>query len=54
MDMADYKWFYQIRNSTVHSRPSTEVVSFTNEQWDILIQATLHILEQWHGLNKLE
>lgn len=46
--MKDYKWFYRIRNSLVHSRPSTQQIQYTNEKWDFLLQATLHIIEQWH------
>ncbi|UOQ44059.1 hypothetical protein MUN89_19685 [Halobacillus salinarum] len=51
--MSDYKWFYQIRNSIVHSRPSIEEVFFENSEWDKLIQATIHIIEQWNKINKI-
>lgn len=41
-------WFYKIRNNIVHSRPINEEVNFEDEEWGILILASLQVLEQSH------
>lgn len=40
--------FYQIRNSIVHFRPSTELFSIDDENWNKLIGATLKIIRHWY------
>ncbi|NRF94427.1 hypothetical protein HQN89_26295 [Paenibacillus frigoriresistens] len=50
----DATWFYSIRNSIVHSRPAVDEVSFDTPTWNILLLASLHIVEQCHEMYGLQ
>lgn len=51
-EVKEARWFYKIRNNIVHSRPINEEVDFEDEEWGILILASLQVLEQSHELIK--
>lgn len=40
---------YKIRNSIVHFRPATQSVSLNDKNWDMLIRASLYIIEYWYN-----
>ncbi|MEG4944394.1 hypothetical protein [Microcoleus sp. F4-D5] len=39
---------YKIRNSIVHFRPATESINIEEDNWDMLIRASLYIVEYWY------
>jgi hypothetical protein len=45
-----YSWFYKIRNSIVHYRPSMKQPDFSDENWDKLIRGTLLAIQHWYNL----
>ncbi|MFB2893415.1 hypothetical protein ACE1CI_10920 [Aerosakkonemataceae cyanobacterium BLCC-F50] len=40
---------YKIRNSIVHFRPATQCMDLDDKNWDILIRASLYIVEHWYN-----
>ena len=42
-------FFYKIRNSIVHFRPANESINLNDENWDMLIRASLYIVEYWYN-----
>lgn len=48
---SDHKYFYSLRNSIVHFRASHEDYELTNEQWNLLILATLYLLDEHYSLH---
>jgi len=39
---------YKIRNSIVHFRPATQSINIEDNNWDMLIRASLYIVEYWY------
>ena len=39
---------YKIRNSIVHFRPATQSINIVEDNWDMLIRASLYIVEYWY------
>jgi len=40
---------YTIRNSIVHFRPATQPIQLDDKHWDMLIRASLYIVEHWYN-----
>jgi len=40
---------YTIRNSIVHFRPATQPIELDDKHWDMLIRASLYIVEHWYN-----
>ena len=40
---------YKIRNSIVHFRPATQPIQLDDKHWDMLIRASLYIVEHWYN-----
>jgi hypothetical protein len=50
----DYKYFYKLRNSIVHFRANHEEYDLTDSQWNLLIFATLSLIDEQYSLyNKI-
>lgn len=47
----DHKYFYKLRNSIVHFRANHEEFELTNDQWNLLILATLYLIDQQYTIN---
>lgn len=41
--------FYKIRNSIVHFRPANQPINLDDKNWDMLIRASLYIVEYWYN-----
>lgn len=53
-NQSEYKYFYKLRNSIVHFRSSHEEFKLNSEQWNLLIIATLTLIdEQYSFYNKI-
>ncbi|WP_377481078.1 MAG: hypothetical protein P2A85_13940 [Microcoleus anatoxicus] len=42
-------FIYKIRNSIVHFRPATQSINLDDKKWDMLIRASLYIVEYWYN-----
>jgi hypothetical protein len=42
-------FIYKIRNSIVHFRPANQSINLDDEKWDMLIRASLYIVEYWYN-----
>jgi hypothetical protein len=47
----DYKYFYNLRNSIVHFRANHQEFILSNQQWNLLILATLSLLDEQYSMN---
>ena len=50
-DKENYIYFYKLRNSIVHFRASHEEYELTEKQWNMLLLATLYLLDEHYTLN---
>lgn len=47
----DHKYFYKLRNSIVHFRANHEEFVLSKDQWNLLILATLYLIDQQYTIN---
>jgi hypothetical protein len=47
----DYKFFYDLRNSIVHFRANHLELELTNNQWNLLLTATLYLIDEQYSAN---
>ena len=47
----DYTFFYSLRNSIVHFRANHLELELTNEQWNLLLNATLFLIDEQYSAN---
>ena len=48
---SQYNFFYKLRNSIVHFRAIHNKISLTIREWNDLIHATLHLLDEHYSRN---
>lgn len=47
---SDYKYFYKLRNSIVHFRSNHEEFELNDIQWNLIINATLYLIDEQYSL----